>query len=185
MLSIAALKVGTKIKLNGEPFRVVASQFSKTGRQGGVMAVKIKNLRTGNVLAKTFQGSEKIEEAEVYLNKAQFLFHDAEGYHFMHTENYEQFTLATEALGESGQFLKDGMECDLLYFEDQPINVNLPPKMNFEVLETPPGVKGDTASGGTKEAKLDCGIKVQVPLFIKEGDEVRVNTETLEYVERV
>lgn len=185
MLAISELKIGVNIQLNGEPFRVVANKFSKTGRQGGVMAVKIKNLKTGAVLAKTFQGADKIEEADILLHKAQFLYHDQEGYHFMHMENYEQFTLSEAVVGEAGQLLKEGMECSLLYFEEKPINLNLPIKLNFCVVETPPGVKGDTANGGTKPAKLDCGLTVQVPLFIQNGERVRINTETREYVERV
>jgi len=184
MLEITELKIGTNISLDGEPFRIVWNQFSKTGRQGGVMAVKMKNLRNGKVIPKTFQGADKIQPAEILMKKAQFLYKDSAGFNFMNSEDFEQFPLSEEAVGECGQFLKDGEEYDLMYFDGTPINVNLPVKMEFVVAETMPGVKGDTASGGSKPATLDCGITVSVPLFISEGEKIRINTETLEYVER-
>lgn len=184
MYSIAELKVGVNVDLDGEPYKVVWNQFSKTGRQGGVMAVKLKNLKTGQVLPKTFQGSEKIKPAEITMQKAQFLYSDDSGYHFMNGETYDQFTLSPEAVGEAGQFMQDGEEYHLMYFGETPINVNLPAKMEFKVIETVPGVKGDTAQGGTKPAKLDCGVTVSVPLFINEGEMIRINTDTIEYVER-
>ena len=118
------------------------------------------------------------------MKKAQFLYKDGQGFNFMSPEDYDQFSLTPEAVGEAGQFMQDGEEYDLMYYDGTPINVSLPVKMEFKVLETPPGVKGDTAQGGTKPAELDCGISIQVPLFIEEGEKVRVNTETLEYVER-
>lgn len=184
MLEITDLKVGTNIELDGEPYRVTWNQFSKTGRQGGVMAVKIKNLKTGQIVPKTFQGADKITPAEITMKKAQFLYKDGEGFHFMDGENYEQFALTPEAVGKGGVFLKDGEEYDLMYFGETPISISLPVKMEFIIKETPPGVKGDTAHGGTKPAVLDCGVSVQVPLFIDEGEKIRVNTDTLEYVER-
>ncbi|MCF7846027.1 MAG: elongation factor P [Candidatus Peribacteraceae bacterium] len=184
MYEITDLKIGTNVSLDGEPYRVVWNQFSKTGRQGGVMAVKLKNLRDGKVIPKTFQGADKIQPAEIAMKKAQFLYKDDSGFNFMDSENFEQFPLSEEAVGEAGQFMQDGEEYDLMYFDGTPINVNLPIKMEFIVKETMPGVKGDTASGGTKPATLDCGITVQVPLFINEGEKIRINTETLEYVER-
>jgi len=184
MYEITDLKVGTNISIDGEPFRIAWNQFSKTGRQGGVMAVKMKNLRNGKVIPKTFQGADKIQPAEILMKKAQFLYKDTAGFNFMNSEDFEQFALSEEAVGEAGRFLQDGEEYDLMYFDGTPINVNLPIKMEFAVAETMPGVKGDTASGGTKPATLDCGITVAVPLFINEGEKIRINTDTLEYVER-
>ncbi|MFH0776536.1 MAG: elongation factor P, partial [Patescibacteria group bacterium] len=136
------------------------------------------------VIPKTFQGADKIQPAEIAMKKAQFLYKDSAGFNFMNLEDFEQFPLSEEAVGEAGQFLQDGEEYDLMYFDGTPINVSLPIKMEFVVKETMPGVKGDTASGGTKPATLDCGITVAVPLFIGEGEKIRINTETLEYVER-
>ena len=169
MYEITDLKIGTTITLDGEPFKVVWNQFSKTGRQGGVMAVKLKNLRTGAVIPKTFQGADKITPAEIVRKKAQFLYRDNDGCHFMDAETFDQFTLSEAAVGDAGKFLQDGEEYLLMYFDDVPMNVSLPIKLDFKVVETPPGVKGDTASGGTKPAKLDCGVSVQVPLFIENG----------------
>ncbi len=185
MYEITDLKVGTAIQLDGEPYRIVWNQFSKTGRQGGVMAIKAKNLKSGAVIQKTFQGADKITPAEIRMQKAQFLYKDGEGYHFMDGTTFDQFALLDDAVGQSGVFLQDGEEYDLMYFGDTPINVNLPVKLDFTVTETPPGVKGDTAQGGTKPAELDCGVSVLVPLFINEGEKIKINTETLEYVERV
>ncbi len=184
MYEITELKIGTNITFDGEHYRIVWNPFSKTGRQGGVMAVKMKNLRNGKVIPKTFQGADKITPAEILMRKAQFLYKDGEGFNFMNSEDFDQFSLSEEAVGECGKFLKDGEEYDLMYFDGTPINVNLSIKMEFEVAETMPGVKGDTASGGTKPAKLDCGVTVSVPLFIAEGEKIRINTDTLEYVER-
>jgi len=185
MYSIAELKAGVNIELEGEPYKIVWNQFSKTGRQGGVMSVKMKNLKTGQVIPKTFQGADKIRPADMSFKKAQFLYQDGDGFNFMDSDTYEQFALSAEAVGDGGVFLQDGEDYDLQYFGDDPININLPVKMEFTVEDTPPGVKGDTASGGTKPAKLDCGVSVQVPLFIENGTKIRINTETLEYVERV
>ena len=185
MYELTDLKVGTTITYEEDPYKIVWNQFSKTGRQGGVMAVKMKNLRTGQVLPKTFQGADKIEPAEISMRKAQFLYRDADGFHFMNGETYDQFSLTEKAVGEAGQFMKDGEDYHLMYFGEDPINVNMPVKMEFTVVETVPGVKGDTAQGGTKPAKLDCGVSVNVPLFIDEGQKIRINTDTMEYVERV
>jgi elongation factor P len=185
MYEITDLKIGTNISIDDEPFRIVWNQFSKTGRQGGVMAVKMKNLINGKVIPKTFQGADKITPAEILMKKAQFLYRDSGGFNFMNLEDFDQFSFSEEAVGDASKFLQDGEEYDLMYYDGTPINVNLPIKMNFQVVETMPGVKGDTASGGSKPATLDCGITVQVPLFINEGEKIRVNTETLDYVERV
>lgn len=184
MYEITDLKIGTNISIDEEPFRIVWNQFSKTGRQGGVMAVKMKNLKSGKVIPRTFQGADKITPAEILMKKAQFLYKDDQGFNFMNSEDFDQFSLTEEAVGDSGKFLQDGEEYDLMYYDGTPINVSLPIKMEFEITETTPGVKGDTATGGTKPATLDCGITVNVPLFINEGEKIRVNTETLEYVER-
>ena len=148
------------------------------------MAVKLKNLKTGQVIPRTFQGAEKIQPADISMKKAQFLYSDDDGFHFMDAESFEQFSLSKEVVGSQGAFLTDGDEYDLQYFGDAPIAVQLPTKMVFEVTETPPGVKGDTATGGTKQAALSCGVTVQVPLFIATGERIRIHTETLEYVER-
>lgn len=184
MLGITDLKVGTKIELDGQPYVVTWNQHSKQARGGGVMKVKLKNLMTGSALERTFQGSDKIEPADVGFRRAQYLYSTGDSYEFMDQESFETISLTTEVLGESTSFLTDGMEVDLLYFGTTPINIQLPPKMAFEVTQTDPGVQGDRAQGGTKPATLDTGYVARVPLFINKGDKVVINTETGEYVER-
>lgn len=186
MYVIADLKPGKAIVVDGEPYLITWSQFSKSARQGGVMATKMKNLKTGSVIQKTFQGSDKLEPADIGYRKVQFLYgDDNDGYTFMDLTTYDQFTLDNETLGETTQYLVDGQECDALLFEEQPIGINVSATVELKVKETIPGVKGDTATGGTKPATLESGYVVNVPLFIGEGDTVKVNTETGEYMSRV
>jgi elongation factor P len=185
MYTLAELKPGRTVVVDGDPYLITWSKFSKQGRQGGVMATKIKNLKTGALIQRTFQGSDKIEPADVGYRKAQFLYHDGSGFAFMDLNSYEQFSLDSESIGDLKKYLSEGAEVDAMIFEGKPIGVKLPPTVNLEVAETSPGVKGDTATGGTKPATLSSGLTVQVPLFIHEGDTVKVNTETGVYMERV
>ncbi len=181
MIGITGIKKGSKIVYQNEPFEVIYEQHSKTGRAGAVLRTKLKNLITGAVINKTFQGSDKIEPLEIENRKAQFLYSEKKIYYFMDSENYEQFELSEEVLSDSIEFLKDGSDVDVFYFKDQPININLPIKMAFEVIESPPGVKGNTADGGSKQVTIETGTKINTPLFIKTGDIIQVNTETKEY----
>jgi len=184
MLGITDLKVGTKIELDGQPFVVTWNQHSKQARGGGVMKVKIRNLETGNSLDRTFQGSDKIEEADVAYRKAQFLYANGDNYEFMDQESYDTVSLSKEKLGDAAAFLADGMEVDLLYFGPNPINIQLPAKMKVKITETDPGVQGDRSSAGTKPATIETGKVIRVPLFINVGDVIVLNTDTGEYVER-
>jgi len=184
MLGITDLKIGTKIQIDGAPYVVTWNQHSKQARGGGVMKVKIRNLETGAVLEKTFQGAEKIEEADVNFRKAQFLYAKGNDYEFMDQETYDTISLDKGKLGNAPDFLIDGMEVDLLYFGEYPINIQLKPKMIFKVVETEPGVQGDRAQAAMKPAVLATGKIVKVPPFISAGDEIVVNTDTGEYVER-
>jgi elongation factor P len=149
------------------------------------MQTKLKNLKTGAIVARNFQGSEKIEPAEVGYRHVQYLYGNQGARTFMDLENYNQFELTDESLGEITDFLVDGMECDALLYEENPIGIKLPVTVTLKVVETTPGVKGDTATGGNKPATLESGITVNIPLFINEGDMIKVNTETREYIERV
>jgi len=185
MYVIAELKAGRAVVVDGEPYLITWNQFSKQGRQGGVMATKLKNLKTGNVIQKTFQGNDKLEPADVGYRKCQYLYSSGDTYTFMDLNSYDQFELGSDVIGEGAKFLVDGQEVDALVFAENPIGIQLPPTVNLKVIETPPGVKGDTATGGTKFAELENGTKVSVPLFINEGDMVKVNTETGVYMERV
>ena len=185
MYSIAELKKGRAIVVDGEPYLITWNRFSKQGRQGGVMSTKMKNLKTGSVIQNTFQGNDKLEPADVGYRKVQFLYGDAsDGYTFMDLTNYDQFTLDADTVEDQAQYLVDGQELDALVFDDQPIGIQLPSTVNLKVKETIPGVKGDTASGGGKPATLESGLTVTVPLFINENDTVKVNTDTGEYMSR-
>lgn len=185
MYSITDLKTGVYVELDGEPFQVLDYQHSKQARQGGVMRTTLRNLLTGNVMERTFKGSDKVAPAEVNYQKCQYLYPEGESFAFMNNESYEQFSLTKAQLGEKGVYLTEGTDVDVQMYKGQPININLPPNLPFTVVETVPGVKGDNATGGSKPAKLNTGITVSVPLFIKEGDRVRVDTRTGAYMERV
>lgn len=185
MLGITDCKKGAKIKYNGEPYLIVWNQFSKSARQGGVMKTKMKNILTGKVMEKTFQGNDKVDEADLAYRDAQFLYANGDKYSFMDMETYETIDLPKDSLGETANFLTDGMDCTLLLFEGQPVNVQVPPKMEFTIKQTDPGVQGDRSSAGTKPATLETGYVLRVPLFIETGDKVIVNTDLGEYVERV
>ena len=184
MYSLAELKPGKAVVVDGDPFLITWSQFSKQGRQGGVMATKMKNLKTGAVIQKTFQGNDKLEPADVGYRKVQYLYKEGDSYAFMDLNTYDQFNLAADLLGNVADFLVDGQEVDAHVFEENPIGIQLPPTVVLEVTETTAGVKGDTATGGTKPATLASGLTINVPLFINEGDAVKVNTESKEYMSR-
>jgi len=185
MLSINDLKIGTKILYQNQPYQVIFAEHAKLGRGGGILRTKIKNLVDGTILEKTFAGAQNFEEAELETKKAQFLYHNDGGYYFMDPATFEQFSLSRNQLGKLADFLKETTEAEILYFDNKPINLNLPIKIVLEVAYTEPGFKGNTASTVTKPATLETGAEVKVPLFIKEGDEVVVDTRTGEYVERV
>lgn len=184
MYTITDLRVGTAIQLDGKPYVVTFYLHSKQARGGGVARVKLKNLLDGSSIERTFQGSDKIDEAEVSYSKAQYLYKEGEAYYFMDGTTYEQFELSEDVIGDNKYYLIDGQDVDIQNFDGTPINVKVPPKMNLTVTQADPGVKGDTASGGTKSVMTETGLAVNVPLFIKEGDKIRVNTESGEYCER-
>lgn len=184
MLNISDIKSGKNIILNGTPFAVLYHEHSKTGRAGSVLRTRLKNLTSGAVLEKTFQGSDSVEEADITKTKAQYTYRENDIYNFMDNENYEQFSLSKVALGDNVSYLKEGTEVTLLNFNDTPINVELPVKVTLEVTEAPPGIKGDTVSTGGKVVTLETGLKVSTPLFVKTGDKIIINTERGEYVSR-
>lgn len=184
MLNLTEIKSGKNIVLDNTPFSVLYHEHSKTGRAGSVLRTRIKNLVTGAVLDKTFQGADKVDEADITKTKAQFLYREGDNYAFMDNENYEQFSLPDKVLGEYVNYLIEGTEVTVLNFNGSPINIELPVKVALKVVEAPPGIKGNTVSTGGKVVKLETGMSLSVPLFIKEGEEVIVNTEKGEYVAR-
>ena len=184
MLTINDLKIGTKITYNDAPYVVIFSQHSKLGRGGGIMRTRLRHLIDGTIIEKTFAGAEKLEEAELETKKAQYLYKDDTGYHFMDSGTFEQFSLAKNQLGKTADFLKESGEVDILYFDDKPINLNLPIKIVLEVTYTEPGFRGNTTSNVLKPATLETGAQINVPIFIKIGDKIVLDTRTGEYVER-
>ena len=182
---ITDLKPGRAIQLDGEPFIVLSSVFGRKSQSKANMQCKLRNLKTGAVVARNFQGSEKIEPADVGYRKVQYLYNDGTDYTFMDLDSYDQFTFSADMLGDSALYLVDGNEVDALMFEGNPIGIQVKATVELKVIETIPGVKGDTATGGNKPAKLESGLTVNVPLFVNEGDTIKVNTETGLYMTRV
>ncbi|HFC76893.1 MAG TPA: elongation factor P [Candidatus Moranbacteria bacterium] len=184
MLNISKIKSGKNIVWNNEPYKVIYDEHSKMGRAGAVLRTKLRNLETGSVLEKTFQGSDKVEEADIEKTYAQYLYKDGDNFVFMDTSSYEQFSLAKKVIGELSDFLVEETEVSIINFNNNPINIELPVKIKLKVIEAPPGIKGDTASGGDKLVTLETGAKITTPLFIEKDDIIVVNTEKKEYVSK-
>jgi elongation factor P len=185
VLDFSDLKgTGQIIKYNGDPYQIIWSNFMRTAQRKPVIQAKLRNLITGKVMEYSFKYGEKIEGADVIKRKSQFLYNDDEGAHFMNPETFETLVVTKELVGDQQMFLKEGTDTIIIFFEEKPIGLDLPVKIDLKVVETAPGVKGDTATGGTKPATLETGHVVNVPLFIKEGDVVRVDTRNGAYVER-
>lgn len=184
MLAITDLKNGTKFTFEGDPYVVISYSQSKMGRGGSVVKVKIRNLINGNVLSKTFQGAEKFESADLARRKANFLYNDENQANFMDLENYDQFSIPLNQIGEQSAYLKEGTDIDILLFNNTPINIDLPIKMKFMVVEAPPAIKGNSAGAITKKVKIEGGLEIDSPIFIKQGDIIVVDTRDGSYVER-
>jgi elongation factor P len=184
MISGGDLRPGVKVELDGSPFIVTDFQWVKPGKGGAFMRTKLKNMKTGAIIDRTFRTEEKLPKAEVEDRKVQFLYHDGDVYHFMDTESFDQFTMDEKQLGEASGFLKEEMIISVMSYRGEPIGVVLPTFVELRVTETEPGFRGDTATGGFKPATLETGATIQVPLFINVGDLLRVDTRTGGYVER-
>jgi elongation factor P len=183
--STAEFRRGLKIELDGKPYIMVDFQHVKPGKGGAFVRTKLKSLVTGAVLEKTFRSGEKVEKPHLEEKHMQYLYRDTDGFHFMDTDTYDQIYIAADHVGSSADFLSEGLELMVLYHDNVPISLELPTFVELPIIRTEPGVKGDTASGGTKPAKLSTGLMVQVPLFVNEGDILKVDTRTGEYIERV
>ncbi len=185
MYSISDLKVGTIIAYDNQPYEVTSTLHVKMARSGANLKTKLKNLITGATLDKTFSGSDKIDEADLERSKANFLYQNNDSYTFMDNQSYEQFELERETIGLQADFLKEGQTVDTMIYQGKPVSIKLPIKIELKVVESPPGVKGDTAGSATKMITLETGKQIKAPLFINQDEIIRVNTETGEYVERV
>ncbi len=176
---------GLKIELDGEPFTIVYFQHVKPGKGGAFVRTKVKNLKTGRVLDRRFRSGEKVEAADIDDRKMQFLYRDGDQLVFMDSDSYDQIPFSNDQVGDAKKYLIENLVVDVLFWRGQPINIELPAFIEAAVTECEPGIKGDTASGATKPATLETGAIVQVPLFLKERERIRVDTRTGEYVERV
>jgi elongation factor P len=181
------LKRKMLITVDGQPYMVVEVFFASPSARGAstMVRTKLRHLLTDAVLEKSFKTSEKFEEPDVALTPASFLYSDGEGFHFMDEESFEQFPLSEDQIGDERFYLKENLSLQVRKYNGEPVSLELPATVDLVVTETEPGLRGDSASGGaTKSATLETGLQVRVPLFIKEGEIVRVNTQTGEFVSR-
>ena len=184
MSELTDIKKGLLIKYNGDPYVVMEAKFLRMQQRKPVMQTKLKNIKPGKVVEYSFKQGERAEPADITRRKANYLYQEKNRFCFMEQENYEQYEIEKELVGEAAKFLKESQELDLIFYEDNIIGVQLPPKVVLKVISAPPGIKGDTVSGSGKPVTLETGAIINAPLFINEGDSVRGNTETGEYVER-
>lgn len=185
MIRAGAIDKGMFLLVKDQPHLVAEREFVNPGKGSSFVKLKLKNLITGQVLRETMKSNDNVAEAEVSEKPGQYLYADETGYHFMDTDSYDQYTISSEAVGGKGKLIKEGDTYRIVMWGEEPIDIQLPFKLVYKVTEAPQAVKGDTVTGGTKGVTVETGLDVKVPLFIKEGDRILVNTETGEYVERV
>lgn len=184
MISSNDLRPGVSIEIDGAPWKVVEFLHVKPGKGAAFVRTKLKNMQNGNVVEKTFRAGESVPSANIEKADMQYLYPEGEGYVFMDMETYEQSAINADQIGGRVKYLKENMEVAMVRWNDQIIDVELPNTVTLQVTETDPGVKGDTATGGTKPAKLETGAEIQVPLFIKVGEMIRVDTRSDSYLGR-
>jgi len=178
-------KSGLKILLDGDPCSIIENEFVKPGKGQAFNRVRIRNLKTGRVVERTFKSGDSVEAADVVEREMQYLYNDGDLWHFMEPETFEQYAASAAAVGEAGEWLKEEHLCNVTLFNGQPLSVDAPNFVELKIIETDPGVRGDTAQGGVKPAKLETGAVVKVPLFIDEGEVIKVDTRSKQYVSRV
>ncbi|HXF50850.1 MAG TPA: elongation factor P [Dehalococcoidia bacterium] len=185
MISTGELRKGLTLEIDGVVYQVLDYQHIKMGRGSAQVRLRLRDVRAGHTVEKTFQAGEKFTRARVERHPMQYLYNDGELWHFMNTETYDQIALNRQQVGDAANYLTENALCEVVTYEDEPIGVELPTSVELTVVETEPWVKGDTAQGGTKPAKLETGLVVNVPLFVNTGDKVKVDTRTGEYLTRV
>jgi elongation factor P len=185
MIGVQELRKGVTFELDGQIYRVLEYQHHKPGRGAATIRTKLRNLRTGATIDRNFISGDRVRDIRLDHRTVQYLYRDGNLYYFMDVDTYEQPAISTELLGGAAQYLKEGTTIDVLFYEGQPLDIELPVTVELEVTETEPGVKGDTATGATKAATLETGLVVQVPLFVDVGDVLRVDTRTGQYLTRV
>ncbi len=184
VVSTAEFKKGLRIVFDGQPYAIVDFQHVKPGKGGAFVRTKLKHMRLGKVIDNTFRSGEKVDLVDFDDKTMQFLYKD-DRYHFMDTESYEQVSLSADEVGDARDYLKENIEVQVLYIDGSPVTVELPNFVEIGIARTDPGVRGDTAQGGTKPATLETGAVINVPLFLNEGDVVKVDTRTGDYLGRV
>jgi elongation factor P len=185
MFSTSDFRRGLKIEIEGTPYAIVEFQHVKPGKGGAFVRTKLKNLVTGGVVDKTFRASEKVGKPDLEEKSMQYLYSEGSEHYFMDNETYEQTFLTGDQLSDSKNFLQENITISVLLYQGKPIGVELPIFVELKITKTEPGVKGDTASGGTKPATVETGAVIQVPLFLNEGDKIKIDTRTGGYIERV
>ncbi len=185
MVNVNDLRNGAVFKEDNLLWQVLTYEHVKMGRGSGTIKVKVKNLKTGSITEKSFITGARVDEANVEKEKAQFLYQDGESYFFMNPASFDQFPIERNVIGDQAKYLKEGLDVTLLVYEGNAIGLELPNSINYEVLETGPEEKGNTVSNVYKEATLDNGLIVKVPMFMKVGEKVKVDTRTGQYIERV
>lgn len=184
MISVTDLRNGTKVEMDGALWECLDYQHQKIGRGGAKVVAKFRNLDTGSIVERTFNSGEKLQDIFIDYRTMQFLYGDGDTFTFMDTETYEQPTLTKTQLGDTARYLKENIEVTVDYYQGRPLKVTLPNVVELKIVETDPGMKGDTVSGGSKPARLESGTTVQVPLFVDQGEVIRVDTRTGEYLGR-
>ncbi len=185
MIKAGALEKGMAILIKGEPYIVTDREFVNPGKGSAFTRAKLKNPTTGKVLRETFKTQDQLEDILVEDMDCQYLFNDGDNYHFMNLETYDQFTVPVQGFEEYRDLMKEGETYTLLMWDDRPLDIKLPFKIVYTVTKAEEAVKGDTVTGASKIVEVETGMKVKVPIFIKEGEKILVNTENKEYVERV
>jgi elongation factor P len=184
MYSTSDFRNGLKVLIDNKPYEIIYFQHVKPGKGGAFVRTKLKNLRDGSVVEKTFRSTEKVDKAEFSDVEMQFLYAD-DKFHFMDTETFEQISLPENVIGDNKLFLKENMLVKILMMEGEVLNIDLPAFVTLKITHCEPGIKGDTVSGATKPAILETGAKITVPLFVNEGENIKIDTRTKAYVERV
>ena len=184
MIDTGDLRKGLTIELDGQLYSIVDWEHNKTGRGGAVVKLKLRDVRAGHIFERTWPAGSKFARARVERQAAQFLYADGEIFYFMNKETFDQIPMNRDRVGEMAQFLKENEDCQVLTYGEEAISVELPAAVILTVTETDPGLRGDTAQGATKPAKLETGLTVTVPLFINEGDKLKIDTRNGQYLER-
>lgn len=184
MYSTTDFRKGLKIEIDGTPFEIVDFQHFKPGKGGAMVRTKLRNILTGRMADNTFRSGEKVGRPNMETRDMQFLYHEGKELVFMDMTNYEQLHMSEESTGGKAGFLKDGQECRVLMYNGAPLDIDIPVSLVLKVVQTEPGAKGDTVSNVTKPATLETGIVIQVPIFVNEGDNVKVDTRSKEYLGR-